>query len=86
MGVGVDSLMNYLKGSWGLSNHGIRNANVDLQPGTEELRFIPTDPKYKEMLEYMNKLYKEKLIGEDVLLSRPINTMLRVRKVFMEQP
>lgn len=66
MGVGVDSLMNYLKGSWGLSNHGIRNANVDLQPGTEELRFIPTDPKYKEMLEYMNKLYKEKLIGEDV--------------------
>lgn len=64
--VGIDTLHSYLKGAWGLSNRGIRNANIDMDPDTKELRFIPSHPKYKEMLQYMNKLYKEGLIAEDV--------------------
>lgn len=64
--VGIDTFHSYLKGAWGLSNRGIRNANVDMDPDTKELRFIPSHPRYKEMLQYMNQLYKEGLIAEDV--------------------
>lgn len=65
-GVGLTPFINYIKGAWGLGNRGIRNANVDVDPATNELRFIPADPKYKEMLQYVQKLYAEELIAKDI--------------------
>lgn len=64
--VGIGNIILYLKGAWGLGNRGARHGNVDVDPQSGKLRFIPTDPNYKELLQYVNKLYSEKLIAEDV--------------------
>ncbi|ALS26505.1 ABC transporter substrate-binding protein [Paenibacillus sp. 32O-W] len=64
--VGIAPLINYLRGAWGLGNRGVRNANVDLDPESGNVRFIPADPKYKEMLQYIRKLYEEGLIASDI--------------------
>jgi putative aldouronate transport system substrate-binding protein len=63
---GVEHILPYLKGAWGLGNRGNKHPNVDVDPQTNKLRFIPTDPKFKEILEYMNKLYKEGIITKDL--------------------
>jgi putative aldouronate transport system substrate-binding protein len=65
-GSSLASLVTYFKGAWGLGNKGARHANVDVDPQTNKLRFIPTDPKYKELLQYLNKLYAEGLINNDI--------------------
>lgn len=64
---GYGSLLDELKGAWGLGNRGNMHPRVDIDPATNKLRFIPTDPRYKEVLEYMNKLYKEGLFIDNVL-------------------
>jgi len=63
---GIGRLTKYLYGAWGLQNRGSRHAYVDVNPETDELRFFPTDAKYKEMLEYIHKLYSEELIDPDI--------------------
>lgn len=60
------ALTDCLKGAWGLMNRGKNHANVDMDEKTGKLRFIPTDPQYKGVLEYMNKLYKEGLIDQEI--------------------
>ncbi|WP_036720093.1 extracellular solute-binding protein [Paenibacillus harenae] len=65
-GIKPDNLINHLKGAWGLTNRGRLHAYVDIDPQSDKLRFVPTDPKYKEMLEYIHKLYKEGLINQDI--------------------
>ncbi|WNQ09461.1 extracellular solute-binding protein [Paenibacillus aurantius] len=65
-GVGTGSLLEVLKGSFGLMNKGTNHRNVDVDPATNKLRFIPTDPRYKELLQYLNKLYTEGLIDKDI--------------------
>lgn len=62
----IDTLMTYLKGSFGLANKGTSNANVDLDPETGEMRFYPISNEYKELMEYVNKLYSEGLIEESI--------------------
>ncbi|MBP1993677.1 extracellular solute-binding protein [Paenibacillus eucommiae] len=64
--VGIDGLLGYLKGAWGLGNRGVSIGNVDMDPDGKGLRFIPADPRYKEVLQFVNKLYTEKLISEDI--------------------
>ncbi|WP_062108939.1 extracellular solute-binding protein [Bacillus niameyensis] len=65
-GPGIDSyLIPFFKGAWGLGNRGGSHPNVDIDPETNELRFIPTDSNYKEMLQYLNKIYSEDLIDKD---------------------
>ena len=59
-------VLNTLYGAWGLRNRGTDHGNVDMNEETGELRFIPTDPKYKEMLEFVHKLYSEGLIDEEI--------------------
>lgn len=61
----IDSLVSMFKGSWGLGNRGSQHGNVDVDESTGELRFIPIDPRYKELLEYAHKLYKEGLVDEE---------------------
>ncbi|GIP34210.1 extracellular solute-binding protein [Paenibacillus sp. J2TS4] len=65
-GVKVSGLINYLKGAWGLGNRGNSHPYVDIDPDTKELRFIPISLQYKEVLEFVHKLYKEELIQKDI--------------------
>lgn len=66
-GVGTGSILEVLKGSFGLMNRGTNHRNVDVDPSTNKLRFIPTDDRYKELLQYLNKLYTDGLIDKDIL-------------------
>ena len=63
---GDNYVINIFKGAFGLGNRGIMHPYVDVDPGTQQLRFIPADPRYKEMLQFLNKLYTEGLINEDL--------------------
>lgn len=65
--VGISTIYDQLKGAWGLGNRGNMHPRVDVDPATNKLRFIPADPRYKEVLEYLNRLYKEGLFYKDVL-------------------
>ncbi|WP_342774716.1 extracellular solute-binding protein [Paenibacillus dokdonensis] len=64
-GPGWAYLGNFLQGAWGLGNRGVTHPYVDIDPATNELRFFPIDPNYKELLQYTNKLYAEGLIDRD---------------------
>lgn len=67
LGVRGDAvLFDILKGSFGLGNKGTSHQHVDLDPVTGELRFIPTSPEYRALLEYVHKLYSEGLITQDI--------------------
>lgn len=63
---GDETLIDIFEGSFGLRDRGVMNDYVDMDPKTNQLRFIPTNPNYKEMLEYLHKLYQEKLINQDM--------------------
>lgn len=66
-GTDIDDLIGYLKGSFGVGNKGVRNSNIDADPDNDDkVRFFPTSDDYKEMLEYLNKLYDEELIEENI--------------------
>ncbi|CAG7654935.1 extracellular solute-binding protein [Paenibacillus allorhizosphaerae] len=65
-GIGTDALLDQLKGAWGLGTRGLGHKMVDIDPATNKLRFIKTDAKYKELLQYVNKLYSEGLIDKDI--------------------
>lgn len=50
---------------FGLGTRGVRHKYVDVDPeGT--LRFMPTSPQYKDMVTYLNMLYNEKLLDNEV--------------------
>jgi len=63
---GITGLVDHLKGSWGLGTSGLGHKFVDVDPETGKLRFTKAEPKYKEMLEFMNKLYKEGLLDKEI--------------------
>src|SRR5699024_3218072 len=62
----IDTLVNYLKGAFGVANKGTSNANVDLDPETGELRFFSISDDYKNLMEYLHKLYSEELIAQNI--------------------
>nr|WP_150960057.1 extracellular solute-binding protein [Aneurinibacillus sp. XH2] len=72
-GAGIGPLLDHLKGAWGLGNRGLGHKFVDVDPETNELRFIKTDPKYKELLEYVHKLYQEGLIDSEIFTLKTSN-------------
>lgn len=74
---GDSNLINIFKGSFGLGNRGTAHPYVDMDPETNELRFIPTHDRYKEMLQYLNKLYSEGLIIEDLYTVKSEETYAR---------
>lgn len=63
---GDTSLINMFKGAYGLGNRGTLHPYVDMDPTSNKLRFIPADKNFKQLLEYLNKLYKEGLINQDL--------------------
>ncbi|MCJ7842892.1 extracellular solute-binding protein [Lederbergia sp. NSJ-179] len=59
----VQDLVNALSGSWGL----YRQMGYSLNINDDKVHIWLTDDKYKELLMYLNKLYKEGLIGHKVM-------------------
>ncbi|MEB2281840.1 extracellular solute-binding protein [Lysinibacillus xylanilyticus] len=70
-GYGIKQFIDYLRGSFGLNKQGTMNLNLDFKEGTEEFRFVPTTDEYKQLLEFLNKLYSEDLINKDVFTTEP---------------
>lgn len=68
---GIGEAIGFIKGSFGLNNHGSANAYIDLAPGSNNLRFTPASDEYKEMLEYLHKLYKDGLIDKEIFTADP---------------
>ena len=64
--VSMDRLYHWISGAFGVSNKGILQQLVDEDPDSGEMRFYPIADDYKQMLEYMNKLYTEGLIEENI--------------------
>ncbi|MEF3304752.1 extracellular solute-binding protein [Paenibacillus sp. GYB003] len=65
-GEGINPLIEQIRGAWGFGNRGLGHKFVDVDPKTNELRFFRTDPKYKEVIEYVRKLYTEGLIDKEI--------------------
>lgn len=65
---GIMTIQRYVAGAWGFGNRGaIAHAFVDVDPiSNSSLRFYRTDPKYKEVLQYMHKLYSEGLMDKEI--------------------
>lgn len=63
-GRGMNELIRWLRGSFGLAIQN--NSNIDLDPQDGTLRYIPISEEYKEMLVYINKLYNEELINQNI--------------------
>jgi len=62
----LDELVQVLRGAFGLGNRGTGNGNWDVDTKNGELRYFPMSNQYKELLTYMNKLYTEKLIDQEI--------------------
>lgn len=60
-----DYIEDILKGSWGLGTRGRNHAYVDIDKEGKP-RFIYTTDEYKEILQYINTLYTEKLLDQDI--------------------
>ncbi len=64
--VSMDRLYHLISGAFGVSNKGIMHRLIDEDPETGEMRFYRIADEYKQMLEYMNKLYTEGLIEQNI--------------------
>ncbi|GIN70861.1 ABC transporter substrate-binding protein [Bacillus sp. J14TS2] len=62
----IDTLVEWVQGSYGLGNRGLKHKFVDMDSEQEELRFFPTTNEYKEMLQYIHKLFDEGLIDQNI--------------------
>lgn len=63
-GHSILTLINELSWAFGVRNRG--QDFVDLEPSSGNLRFYPASDRYKEMLEYIHRLYNEKLINQNI--------------------
>jgi len=55
-----------LRGAFGLGNRGTSCGFIDMDESTGKVRFWPADPRYKDFLMYVNKLFTEGLIDQDL--------------------
>lgn len=70
----LNNLIRPLRGAWGLGTRGYGVENFDIDKDGN-FRFIQTAPEYKEMLEYLNKLYAEGLIDPEIFTSSTKNLL-----------
>jgi len=62
----ISQLRQVLTGAFGVQNMGRKHSYIDKDPETGDVRFFPIDDGYKEMLEYLNKIFEEELIQENI--------------------
>ncbi len=63
-GRNINELVRWLRGSFGLSEQN--QTYIDLNKENDKVRFVPSTEGYKEMLIYINKLYQEGLINQNI--------------------
>ncbi|WP_404455571.1 extracellular solute-binding protein [Virgibacillus necropolis] len=63
-GTNIGTIISWLEGSFGVGNRGV--PYIDMDPKEQKVRFFPIADGYKEMLKYVNKLYSEKLIQQNI--------------------
>lgn len=74
-GTDIGSIIRTFTGAWGLYNRGASNAYLDYDEKAGAIRFVPTDPKYREVLDYVRRLYAEGLLDQEIFTnSTPILT------------
>lgn len=66
-GTDIQELVQWLSGSFGVMNRGPSNTNFDLDPDDDsKVRFFATTDEYRQLLEYIHKLYDEGLIEQNI--------------------
>src|SRR5699024_8879281 len=66
-GTSMDELVSWLQGAFGLGTTGVRNENIDVDPDDEsKVRFYSVTDDYKELLEYIHRLFNEGLIEQNI--------------------
>ena len=69
---GGASLENMLLGAYGLRTRGIGGDLFDTDPATGELRFYVTTDAYRDLLEFLHRMYAEGLMAKNIFsLERP---------------
>jgi putative aldouronate transport system substrate-binding protein len=63
----IGPMLIYLGGAWGLYNQGLSNGEFDLDPETGKVRFVPSHPRYREVLELLNRMYADGLFWKDIM-------------------
>ena len=64
-GTTIDEMFQWLAGSFGVMNRGPVNTNFDLGDD-DKVRFFAGTDEYRQLLEYMHKLYDEELIDQTI--------------------
>src|SRR5699024_3759960 len=59
-------IIHWISGAFGVQNRGMLHTLIDEDPDTGDIRFFPISDEYKEMLKYLNKLYDEELIEQNI--------------------
>lgn len=62
----MSRIIHWISGAFGVHNKGQLHTLVDEDLETGDIRFTPTSDDYKEMLEYLNKLYEDELIEQNI--------------------
>lgn len=62
----IGGIRDVLKGAFGVGNRGYKHPYIDQDPETGDVRFYPISDGYKELLTYLNKLFSEGLIQENI--------------------
>lgn len=65
-GTGTGPFIDQIKGAWGVGTRGLGHKYVDVDPDSGELRFFRLTQNYKEVLQFVNKLYTEGLIDPEI--------------------
>ncbi|WP_080875261.1 extracellular solute-binding protein [Oceanobacillus timonensis] len=62
----MSRIIHWISGAFGVQNRGQLHTLIDSDPDSDDIRFYPIDDQYKEMLKYLNKLYEEELIEQNI--------------------
>ncbi|UKS28920.1 extracellular solute-binding protein [Paenibacillus sp. HWE-109] len=76
----INNTLRSLAGAWGLYSRGNANAYVDYDDKAGVMRFMQTDPKYKDLLTYMNKLYAEGLLDKEIFTNNATILTAKISK------
>lgn len=68
-GLNIGGVIADLSGAYGLNNRGKGQLFID-QNENGELRFIPADEQYRDMILYLNKLYTEGLLDQEIFTKK----------------